>query len=56
MYGNHIQNAIIIAIHNTELIRNGKGVINLKKNNPADNNAKTFTNININFISLLLMK
>jgi len=56
MYGNQIQNAIIIAIHNTELIKKGNGVISLKKNNPADNKANTFTNININFISLLLMK
>jgi hypothetical protein len=54
--GNKNQKIIININHNTELIKKALGDTRLKKNNPADTIAKTFTSIIIIFISRRVIK
>jgi hypothetical protein len=56
MAGSQIQKATIMEIQSTELMRKGRGEINLNAYSAAANNAKTLTRIISSLISLLEMK
>jgi hypothetical protein len=54
--GNQIQNATIMEIQSTELMRNGSGEMILNAYKPAASKANTFTRIIMILISVLEMK